>query len=91
MGRSGKPASSCATLEAQKLNRSCPHYRNGACVRQQRMCNNKDPFYEACIVFKGNNTLGFFMKQRKYFQPNVPVYEEQKAEVPQEVTISEHQ
>src|SRR3989338_3141476 len=77
-----------------KFNRSCPHCKSNVCTRQQKNCNNKDAFFENCIVFKGNNTLGLFMKQRKYFNANVPVIEEreeikaeEKVEVVQEISI----
>ncbi len=64
MGRERNP-SKFASLETKKLNRSCPHYQERFCVRQRRLCSNKDPFYENCIVFKGNGMLNAFMHQRR--------------------------
>lgn len=76
MARVGKTTNNFASVETQKLNHHCPHYKGGFCTRQQRQCNNKDVFFESCIIFKGNNVLKFFMKPRRYFYPNIPLEQE---------------
>ncbi len=64
MGRSKNPTR-FASLDVKKLNQSCPHYKECFCLRQHRMCNNKDHFYENCIVYKGNGMLNAFMHKRR--------------------------
>lgn len=76
MARGDKTTNNFASLEMQKSNHHCPHYKNGFCTRQQRQCNNADVFFENCVIFQGNNVLKFFMKPRRYFHPNIPLEQE---------------